>query len=205
MYLQITTRCNMSCEHCGFSCTNKGDDMSLETARKALKTFEGDLVTIGGGEPTIHPMFWQILGMTFEHQYMLGDECLMPYIITNGSMTDISLALAMMSEKGVIGCVLSRDIYHDEIDESVVRAFGSNIRDAQGHEINNGRCNFGNDDNCLCDDFIVTPSGDIKMCGCDNSPVIGNVFDQKFNKDEWLNDDRDHLCYKQYQEEKILT
>ncbi len=60
MYIQITTRCNMSCEHCCYSCTHEGEDMSLETFRNCLGFDEYN--TLGGGEPTIHPLFWQFLG-----------------------------------------------------------------------------------------------------------------------------------------------
>jgi len=31
MYIQITDKCNMTCEHCGFACTKKGSFMSLDT------------------------------------------------------------------------------------------------------------------------------------------------------------------------------
>ncbi len=31
MYIQITTRCNMFCEHCCMNATADGDDMNIET------------------------------------------------------------------------------------------------------------------------------------------------------------------------------
>lgn len=50
-YLQITDKCNMSCKHCGMSCTKKGTFMSIETFRNALNIGD-ESITIGGGEPT---------------------------------------------------------------------------------------------------------------------------------------------------------
>ena len=35
-YLQITTRCNMRCQHCGFGCTHRGQDMTREVFKAAL-------------------------------------------------------------------------------------------------------------------------------------------------------------------------
>lgn len=57
MYLQITSRCNMLCRHCGFACTARGHDMSPEHFHKAiaLAAEYEQHVTIGGGEPTLHP------------------------------------------------------------------------------------------------------------------------------------------------------
>ena len=49
MYIQITTRCNMTCEHCCYACTNEGIDMSLVTFKAALELSEASYVSIGGG------------------------------------------------------------------------------------------------------------------------------------------------------------
>src|SRR3990172_12381336 len=64
MYLQITTKCNMRCAHCLFSCApNKGQHMSLTTFHKALKFSKSydEYISVGGGEPTLHPHFEQIM------------------------------------------------------------------------------------------------------------------------------------------------
>lgn len=52
MYLQITTRCNMHCDHCCYRCEETGEDMSLEIFEKAL-SYDDETATIGGGEPTV--------------------------------------------------------------------------------------------------------------------------------------------------------
>lgn len=184
MYVQITTRCNMSCEHCGMNCTAKGDDMSFETFKAALSF--ADFVTLGGGEPTIHPDFCQFLLYAIAH-------CDGVFVITNGSMTDISLAMAKMNCE-TFGCELSLDDFHDPIDPKVVSAFKKidSIRDTSRNLIKAGRCDWGREDKCICDgETFVKPNGDIHQCGCEDSPKVGTVFE-----DEWSRKDNEWNCHK---------
>jgi MoaA/NifB/PqqE/SkfB family radical SAM enzyme len=192
------------------NCYSDGDDMSIETAKKALEMFEGDILTIGGGEPTIHPKFWEIFGlaMGINIRYELN-----PMIVTNGSMTDTAIALAALAKSGAISAALSQDAYHDPIDSKVVQAFVKDkprrysndiytdcreIRNVAGHEINAGRCDFGEDDICPCNDFIVKPNGDVKACGCDDAPILGNINDGTFDSSRW-EFECDH-CYREMTE-----
>lgn len=184
MYVQITTRCNMSCAHCGFACTAVGQDMSLETFRKAIQL--DDSLTIGGGEPTIHPAFWQIIGESIASVDYV-------WLATNGKETQTALALAKLAKRGIIGCALSQDEYHDYIDPVVTQAFTKErrngvtgyyegnknedhreLRDVSAHAINSGRCDFG-EDGCICEDLFCMPDGRIKACGCADSPILGTV------------------------------
>lgn len=184
MYIQITTKCNMTCEHCGFACTAKGEDMSLETFRNALEYCE-EHITIGGGEPTLHPKFWDIIALSLSKFDL--------WLATNGSITETALTLAGMAKKGILGCDLSQDEYHDPIDYVVVEAFRTTpyhllplhererskdrrgVRDVSGDETKAGRCSWGEEDRCVCDDFIITPNGDVMACGCDDAPCLGNI------------------------------
>jgi hypothetical protein len=194
MYIQITTRCNMYCEHCGYACTAEGVDMSLDVYKQSIKfaLSYSDMIAIGGGEPTIHPQFWEFLGLT------LGSGAEYVWLATNGSMTSTSIALANMAKKGVIGCALSLDSYHDPIDESVIEAFkpkssrsygvqeirtdGREIRNNDGKEIYGGRCTWG-EINCICPEMNITPSGLIKECGCLDAPTLGTVFNPRVPED----------------------
>jgi len=164
MYIQITNRCNMSCEHCGMNCTAQGEDMTPKTFKNAL-SYCDEVVSIGGGEPTIHPKFKQFLFDAIGH-------CEYVWMATNGSMTEIALTLSKMAKKGIISCALSQDPYHDPIDEKVVEAFTQGqknalagehdcreIRNVYGNEINGGRCDFGKEDGCICSGLIVRPNG----------------------------------------------
>jgi len=182
MYIQITTRCNMHCAHCGMSCTAQGEDMSLQTFRQALEYSE-DTVAIGGGEPTIHPLFWQFLGEAMAC-------CEDVWLATNGKMTETALALAGLAKRGIIGCDLSQDDYHEPVDPRVVEAFTVDqkraynsttcdqrgIRNVMGHEVKAGRCDFG-EEGCICPDLFVKPDGQVYLCGCEDAPCIGSVLD----------------------------
>jgi len=154
--------------------------MSLETARSAVAEFGAEYVSIGGGEPTLHPLFWQILMETAAKVEGV-------WLATNGSQTETALALAKLAQKGTIGCDLSQDEYHDPIDPRVVRAFNRDprpshgpspdlrgVRNVGGNEINGGRCDFG-ESGCVCNDLLVRPDGTVRGCGCEDAPAFGNV------------------------------
>ena len=180
MYIQITDHCNMQCAHCAFSCgPKKKRFMTLGTFERALKLLGDDNVAIGGGEPTLHPQFWAFIG------YALG-SCESVWLATNGSQTETTIKLANMARRGVIGCDLSIDFYHDEIDDRAREAFsdlGSSdsdmraIRDVsysikkQGRAI---RTSVWAEEGCACDGIMVDPDGDIFTCGC-KKLKIGNV------------------------------
>lgn len=183
MYLQITTKCNMTCEHCCFRCTMNGRHMTRRVWRKAIGFAKdsSDSISIGGGEPTLHPDFWEIIGTcigSFEYVWMA----------TNGSRTEIALALAALSRKEALGCVLSQDDWHDPIDERVVEAFSGHYNEAGKFSVNNmapfrDPDNGGNKDVCPCESIFIDPIGNIKPCGCLNAPIIGDVFKGYYIKD----------------------
>ncbi len=194
IYIQITNRCNMTCEHCAFSCTIKGKDMTRETFNQAIELaieYNQD-ITIGGGEPTLHPLFkdfmshaiWEMAGVTNELDAPAVN------IITNGSNTKIAIKLATLAKTGTISASLSKDQYHDPIDPSVYKAFtkpkkenyNMNHRDSDLREIRTvnhiiaaGRAkNWAKphkDYNCPCENVFITPLGNIYTCGCKKSKI----------------------------------
>lgn len=89
MYLQITTKCNMSCSHCCYSCTKYGRHGTKNQIidNIAFARDYTDIITIGGGEPTLHPDFFDIL------KYCLNDFDSV-WMATNGSQTDSMYRLA---------------------------------------------------------------------------------------------------------------
>lgn len=208
MYYQITNRCNMLCDHCCTNSTAKGEDMSIQTFKNALKHDWSECVALGGGEPTIHPQFWEFIGIALGH----FDHV---WLATNGKKTDIALTLANLARKGVLGVALSQDEFHDRINPKVVDAFTKEHRsshndfiygrsDNDQREIRNttaendpyktGRCDWGRD-GCVCEDLVVLPSGDIQPCGCYEAKdyIIGNVNDPNWSLPEnW----EYGLCYK---------
>jgi hypothetical protein len=163
--------------------------MSYQTWQQALKyamDYSEEFLSLGGGEPTLHPMFWQILGEAIANINEV-------WLATNGSITNTAVALAKMAKKGVICCALSLDSYHDPIDPSVIAAFTKQrrseghylsevnddyreIRNVTGNERRGGRCDWGIEA-CVCPDIIIMPDGTLKACGCDDAPTFGTVFD----------------------------
>lgn len=177
----------MKCAHCGMSCTKKGEDMSIETFRNALKNGD-EHIAIGGGEPTLHPQFWQILGESIAAAEYV-------WMATNGSITPIAMALAGLAKKGVLGVALSLDEFHDPIDPKVVEAFqrpkgksilddNREIRNVSGFLVKSGRCKDGRV-GCICSEMVVKPNGDVRGCGCKKAPCYGNVNGEWHIPDEF--------------------
>jgi organic radical activating enzyme len=147
VYLQITTKCNMHCDHCCYSCTMKGKHMDWATVCDAVafaRETDGEMVSIGGGEPTLHPRFFDVLGMCLtDFNYV--------WMATNGSQTAIMYRLASIIDgydegdgdnpydmdedeysyynwqdthtiyqEGKLSVALSQDYWHDPIDNRIV-------------------------------------------------------------------------------------
>jgi len=199
MYIQITTNCNMSCAHCGFSCSPRKKDFMTMDAFEATMSFVyeyGMSVSIGGGEPTCHPRFWDMLYCAISEV----EEDSVVWLATNGKKTKDALRLARLAARGVISCDLSQDIYHEPIDPVVVRAFsgkertsGLSIRNTSRHGdvIYAGRSKKiagARKDICICSDLFVDPFGDVYSCGC-KKHRFGNVLKPGLNMgeiDEWF-------------------
>ena len=199
MHIIITSRCNMHCGHCGGAYTEKGADMTIETFRNALNVSSG-YISIGGGEPTIHPGF---ISMLFE---AIGTADGV-WVATNGSQTQIALTLAKLAKKGVISTALSIDKWHDEIDPRVIKAFERKekirgydseadvdmreIRNVSDRVIRSGRADWGRE-TCFCPDLTVCPDGTVTVCGCKEAPILGNVNTKVEYPDGFLYGE----CYK---------
>jgi MoaA/NifB/PqqE/SkfB family radical SAM enzyme len=159
-----------------------------------------DLITIGGGEPTLHPQFvdfvlhaiWEMEDIT----YALGLPAVS--LVTNGSNTKIALKLAKLAERGVLSVAVSRDQYHDPIDPKVFDAFGLNNPRHERTEndyreirtvysiIPAGRAKSWGDRKrtCMCDAIFINPNGDVFTCGC-RKIKRGNVNTEITLPDNW--------------------
>lgn len=218
MYVMITNRCNMRCRHCCYSCTAKGTDMTRQTFLAACKLTRnlGSSVFIGGGEPTLHPLLFDFIGLSMAYSE-LGD---VPVgIITNGKLTEPALMLAQIARHGLISAELSLDEFHSPIDPKVVEAFdkpkwdysihGEKNRDGRGirtterpfvklhgrakkyrHELGLEEAQNHTGDSCVCADLLVEPNGVIWHCGC-RTISYGTVFMPK------IPDDYNHECYSE--------
>lgn len=165
--------------------------MSLETFKAALEfaVGQGEYITIGGGEPTVHPQFFEFLGLALAANALHGDGPIL--VVTNGKRKEHALKLAAMAKKGMLMVELSQDEYHDPISSEVVVAFtkrtrsyqeeGSNdwrgIRDTSDNLQGAGRAQteLGIPESCCCEDILVAPDGTLYSCGCKHTPM-GTVF-----------------------------
>lgn len=192
----------MSCLHCCSSCTAEGEDMSMKVVRQALELCaEHDMTPfIGGGEPTLHPQFEQILLESMAY----GNNCTKIGVITNGSVKKRAMIIAKLTKAGIIHGELSQDQYHDPIDPEVVYAFeklgkpgtfNSGIRDTSRggsktclphgrgvellgllyHEPDCDEEDTRTDMDCPGAGHMVLPNGVIRQCGCEDSPEVGRV------------------------------
>ena len=219
MYIQIIEKCNFSCSHCCWDCKSSGQNMSLSTFKMAvaLSNELGNYITLGGGEPTLHPKMWEFIGYALSQ--CVEDVGL--FIVTNGSQTDTAIGLARMAQRGIMGAALSRTRFHDEIDPQVVKAFTRPDRRGEGHFYQDGRSNDLREirgdgkkwpytpirvgrakrlqdtrEGCACEEWFVTPTGRIHFCGCPGAPVVGSARTGIGNK--WLEyRNIDLTCYKQ--------
>ena len=221
MYIQITDNCNMRCKHCCCSCgPRKKNFMSrvvfLKSVDHALDY--GMDISIGGGEPTCHPEFWEFMGLMLLKVYGNKYFEFSPWIATNGKNKEDAICLANMAKRGIICAELSRDIYHEEIDEDVVEAFEKGIKkgymrdpnsnDCRGIRTNSNdrviyagraiRSGIGAEFHCPCEDLFVDPMGNLFSCGC-KKEKFGNVFDVQIPAEYY---DRDDPCPVDWKKKK---
>ena len=211
VYIQITTRCNMEGEHCCYDCSADGVDMSKETFKAACKLAEemGEIISVGGGEPTIHPEFWEFIGIALQHT---SDTDGGIWMATNGKETSTALKLADLARRGVLSVELSQDYYHEDIDPDVITAFTPTkrgeyvsrysedcrgIRDVTLQGIRDpipvGRAAEWATSvlQCVCDDLFIVPNGIIYACGCQKKNY-GTVYSPVLPEerpDQWCSED----------------
>lgn len=219
MYISITKRCNMKCGHCCYSCTSKGEDMPWEVFHAIIDKWgvlyaeSNSYVSLGGGEPTLHPKFWSMV-------YYVQGVGLTPWVATNGKQKEDALVLCEMARQGKVAAALSLDKWHEPIDEEVVAAFKTGLK-KKNHKYYETWMNYKDRENdlreirtaiipyyggraknlkpvvhfCPCVGINFEPNGDILACGCDDSPVIGH-YRHGIKGREWKYYDINNGCWK---------
>ena len=89
LFLEITSRCNARCEHCGSRCdgNEKGKEIELDYLKKALKEVADRydsskiLISITGGEPLMRKDFYELTKYVSELGFPWG-------MTSNGTMID---------------------------------------------------------------------------------------------------------------------
>lgn len=64
LYIDITDRCQLNCKHCLTKYLNNNNDISIETIKDIASECKKNgimHIKIGGGEPTLHPNFYEVL------------------------------------------------------------------------------------------------------------------------------------------------
>ena len=192
MYIQLTTRCNMECQHCAIDCGPVGEDMPEDIFDKALvlgQIYDGT-VTLGGGEPTIHPVFPMFLLKAIIK--CSGRLC----VTTNGKDEGPVRFLLKYAERRQVFARLSLDSFHDPINPDIVAAFKAlppmfKFREGDQHitpppdtianyspigrELRRrGLTETPANAHCVCPGPFIAPNGDIRQCGCTDH-VVGHV------------------------------
>jgi len=187
MYIQITDRCNMRCKHCCSECEKIGDDMTAKMFEKCMIACEEqNLITfIGGGEPTLHPLFDQFLirmvsSCSFGKTEMCG-------CTTNGTNEEKTAFLYALSKSNVHGFYfsVSNDQFHKKIMPKNIQnilkkdpRFGKGVflpKDVKAR--GRGKKIKEAIDGCVCGEIFVGPNGAVKPCGCSiESPTIANIL-----------------------------
>jgi len=88
--LDLTTECNLSCTNCEASCGQIEDieTMSIEQIKSFITEsldlgWKWERLTLRGGEPTLHPYFFEILDIV--HHYKLKNPDCKIYVTSNAS------------------------------------------------------------------------------------------------------------------------
>ena len=187
----------MTCAHCCFACTGKGTFMNSTVFHRVLEhaVSMGDMVTIGGGEPTLHPkcIEWVIKAAVATVDISLDNDGPAVLIVTNGKKTDTAIKLAKLAHLGMIAAEVSQDPWHNAIDTRVIGEFTryshsdswdrsrkgyAGIRDVSRGVVAVGRAkenDIMHRSGCACETLFIAPNGDYYQCGCKKTK-LGNIL-----------------------------
>ena len=114
VYLLITERCNLHCSHCIRKVKTRGNcDLSHDNLNQLLKRvdelFKQHTYVITGGEPTLHPHFYEVIKQTIKSE---GSAA----ITTNGTNADAFVPLRASAQNINVQVSLDGDReVHDSI------------------------------------------------------------------------------------------
>jgi len=100
--IDITYRCNLRCNNCNRSCTQAPSDLDISI--RAIRNFVSDSLERGvrwerirllGGEPTLHPRFFEVLGILLDYRQEHNPGVRM-VVCTNGSGRTVNAVLARL-------------------------------------------------------------------------------------------------------------
>lgn len=99
LFLELTDCCNLACRHCGSSCDPRNStfldvDLTIETLRSVAEDFDAEkiMVCFTGGEPLVHPRFFDIARSAVDCGFSWG-------MTTNGTLIDRHTAERLMDAR----------------------------------------------------------------------------------------------------------
>lgn len=118
LVLEVTRRCNMTCEHC---C--RGEPQNLDLSKKVINAVLDNVtslsqITLTGGEPSLVPGIIQYIADQLKEREISPSGF---YIVTNGKIVSKELVFALIDlyalcsdyDEGMCTFTMSRDQYHD--------------------------------------------------------------------------------------------
>ncbi len=110
VFFEITSRCNLSCRHCGSSCTSEGDVLSKGDIEAVLKQLDPrkTMLCLTGGEPLMHPSFFELAELVHSMGFSWG-------MTTNATLID-EVTAKRLKELGMATISVSLDGMEDSHD-----------------------------------------------------------------------------------------
>ena len=110
LFFEITDRCNLNCRHCGSRCTAHGQSLTVDDISSVLRSVrdEKPMICLTGGEPMLHPAFFEIAGLAHSMGFSWG-------MTTNATLIDDAAALKLW-QAGMSTVSVSLDGMEDSHD-----------------------------------------------------------------------------------------
>lgn len=206
--------------------------------RAMITAFDFDpYVTIGGGEPTLWPHFKAMCDWLEDYLPSMNNTDASVLMITNGTRfrntmraVKLSDSLREYTAESTFQVIMSDpyDGFHDQtkVNMKLYYLFNRRKKFSKYEEgirtvhnlIYAGRAKKILDmpgtlfdrsySNCICENLFVKPDGSVKLCGCPDSPVIGNVnygdvdIPENFEMNTCYKDFEKHYDMEEEQEEE---
>jgi len=215
MYMQITEKCQLQCEHCMFSCGPRGKHATLEVIKQACKIAKDNHshLFMGGGEPTIHPQFWEVFGLFCEANAPWSNDTGMPPVglVSNGINEKVVMPLLDLAEQKLISLSISQDHFHKrcaQLSERVQRKLdylvkrkGERTVDIRGdityvRQVGRAKRSYvytEASENCNSCGGVIDSAGDVWQC-CHKSVKLGNIFTGLVDGVNWYDIDEMPCC-----------
>ena len=173
--------------------------MELNVFQKALSIAinRGDSFTIGGGEPTMHPRFFEYLNLVRKESER-GNFEIAPFMVTNGKAYGKASRLLDILERdyelglNTISVSLSQDNWHEPIDRRIIERYTRLRRITNGFidfrsvtkiaPSGRGRHSQFNEmrmtgSQCACQTPLIDSEGMVWSCGC-KTHLLGSIWDE---------------------------